>query len=147
MNLSPGGLDDGPPGFPYFAGDGKFEFGYGGPPFHPHDSPFFPGHPGGPMPFNAPGKYFKKLLIIIYSYLILGLFLLSGGPMDHSGPIPMVGDFGMTPESSFMGQQSGPPGNGPEHMLGGPRGGGSPEFMTSGNFSEPQNMQNEGLVW
>lgn len=56
MNLSPGGLDDGPPGFPYFSADGKFEFGYGGPPFHPHDSPFFPGHPGGgPMPFNAPG--------------------------------------------------------------------------------------------
>lgn len=51
MNLSPGGLDE--PGFPYFASD-KFDFGYGGPPFHPHDSPFFPGHPG--MPFNAPGR-------------------------------------------------------------------------------------------
>lgn len=64
MNLSPGGLEDGPPGFPYFAtADGKFEFGYGGPPFHPHDSPFFPGpHPGGPgggqgMPFSQPGKF------------------------------------------------------------------------------------------
>lgn len=58
MNLSPGGLDDGP-GFPYFGADGKFEFGYGGPPFHPHDGPFFPGHPIGPMPFNAPGmQYF-----------------------------------------------------------------------------------------
>lgn len=57
MNMSPGGLDDGPPGFPYFAGDGKFEFGYGGPQFHPHDGPFFTGHPGpGSMPFNAPGK-------------------------------------------------------------------------------------------
>lgn len=84
--------------------------------------------------------------------------------MDHAGPIPMVSDFGgMTPDSSFMNQPSGPPGNGggtggaggnggsngPEHLLGsggGPRGG-SPEFMTSGNFSEPQNMQNEGLVW
>lgn len=53
MNLSPG-MDDGP-GFPYFAAEGKFEFGYG-PHFHPHDGPFFPGHPGGPMPFNAPGK-------------------------------------------------------------------------------------------
>lgn len=59
MNLSPGGLDDGPPGFPYFAtADGKFEFGYGGPGFH-HD--FFPGHhphqgPGGPIPFPGPGK-------------------------------------------------------------------------------------------
>jgi LIM homeobox protein 1 len=50
MNLSPGGLDE--PGFPYFGSD-KFDFGYGGPPFHPHDSPFFPGHPG--MPFNGPG--------------------------------------------------------------------------------------------
>lgn len=56
MNLSPGGLDDGPP-FPYFGADGKFEFGYGGPQFHPHDSPFFPGHPAGPMPFNAPGRF------------------------------------------------------------------------------------------
>lgn len=55
MNLSPGGLDDGP-GFPYFAADAKFEFGYGGP-FHPHDGPYFPGHPGGPMPFNAPGEF------------------------------------------------------------------------------------------
>lgn len=60
MNLSPGGMDDGP-GFPYFAADGKFEFGYGGPPFHPHaDGPFFPGHPVGPMPFNAPGKYSER---------------------------------------------------------------------------------------
>lgn len=62
MNLSPGGLEDGPP-YPYFAtSDVKFEFGYGGPPFHPHDGPFFGGHhpgggPGGqPMPFNQPGK-------------------------------------------------------------------------------------------
>lgn len=62
MNLSPGGLEDGPPGFPYFAtADGKFEFSYGGPPFHPHDGPFFPGHhpgggPGGQgMPFNQGG--------------------------------------------------------------------------------------------
>lgn len=78
--------------------------------------------------------------------------------MDHSGPIPMVSDFGgMTPDSSFMNQPSGPPGSnlgngsgGPDHLLGsgidGPRSG-SPEFMSSGNFSEPQNMQNEGLVW
>lgn len=53
MNLSPGGLDE--PGFPYFTGD-KFDFGYGGP-FHPHDSPFFPGHPPG-MPFNTGGKIY-----------------------------------------------------------------------------------------
>ncbi|CAG9791410.1 unnamed protein product [Diatraea saccharalis] len=52
MNLSPGGLEEGPPGFPYFAtADGKFEFGYG-PPFH-HDAPFF--HPPPAMPFNQPG--------------------------------------------------------------------------------------------
>ncbi|OWR54986.1 lim1 [Danaus plexippus plexippus] len=52
MNLSPGGLEEGPPGFPYFAtADGKFEFGYG-PPFH-HDAPFF--HPPPNMPFNQPG--------------------------------------------------------------------------------------------
>lgn len=52
MNLSPGGLEEGPPGFPYFAtADGKFEFGYG-PPFH-HDAPFF--HPPPAMPFSQPG--------------------------------------------------------------------------------------------
>lgn len=63
MNLSPGGLEDGP-GFPYFA-DGKFEFGgYGGPPFHPHDAAFFPGHhpgggPGGQgLPFSQGGEFF-----------------------------------------------------------------------------------------
>lgn len=78
--------------------------------------------------------------------------------MDHAGPIPMVTDFGgMTPESAFMNQPSGPPGNGAgpqgsvlgngsEHMMGGHRGG-SPEFMGSGNFSEPQNMQSEQMVW
>lgn len=69
MNLSPGGLEDGPPGFPYFA-DGKFEFGYGGPPFHPHDGPFFAGHhpgsgPGGPgMPFGQGGKIILQNLNI-----------------------------------------------------------------------------------
>ena len=75
--------------------------------------------------------------------------LFSGGPMDHNGPMPMVNDFGnLTPESNFLNQQGGP-GSGADHILsggGGPRGG-SPEFMSSGNFSEPQNMQNEGLVW
>ncbi|XP_046802120.1 LIM/homeobox protein Lhx1 isoform X2 [Lucilia cuprina] len=156
MNLSPGGLDDGP-GFPYFAAEGKFEFGYG-PHFHPHDGPFFPGHPGGPMPFNAPG-----------------------GPMDHTGPIPMVNEFGLTPESQFLSQTAGPPMNiqsaggpqpPPDHLLAaqqqqqqqaqqqqqqqqqqsqqsqqnGPRSA-SPEFMSAANFSEPQNMQNETLVW
>lgn len=66
--------------------------------------------------------------------------------MDHGGPIPMVNDFGgLTPDSSFLNQPGGP-GGGSDHLLNGPRGG-SPEFMNSGNFSEPQNMQNEGLVW
>lgn len=58
MNLSPGGLDE--PGFPYFTGD-KFDFGYGGP-FHPHDSPFFPGHPPPGMPFNTGGKFYSSLI-------------------------------------------------------------------------------------
>lgn len=57
MNLSPGGLDDGPGGFPYFA-DGKFEFGYGGPPFHPHDGPYFPGMPGHPVGPGGPPMNF-----------------------------------------------------------------------------------------
>lgn len=57
MNLSPGGLDEPPPGFPYFAtSDGKFEFGYGGPGGFPHE--FFPGHHphGQPLPFAPQGK-------------------------------------------------------------------------------------------
>ncbi|KAJ8967051.1 hypothetical protein NQ314_003168 [Rhamnusium bicolor] len=128
MNLSPGGLEDGPPGFPYFA-DGKFEFGYGGPPFHPHDGPFFPGHhpgggPGGQgMPFGQ-----------------------GGGPMDHGGPMPMGGDFGGMPseQGQFMPQQ----GPGPDMMQGNGGGrGGSPEFMSPGNFSDNPQQLNEGLVW
>lgn len=56
MNLSPG-MDDA--GFPFYGHDGKFEFGYGGPQFHPHsDAPFFPGHPIGPIPFNGAGKHY-----------------------------------------------------------------------------------------
>jgi len=61
MNLSPGGLDEAPPGFPYFTtADGKFEFGYGAPAGFHHE--FFPGHhphqgpPGQPLPFNTPGE-------------------------------------------------------------------------------------------
>jgi hypothetical protein len=61
MNLSPAGLDEAPPGFPYFTtADGKFEFGYGAPAGFHHE--FFPGHhphqgpPGQPLPFNPPGK-------------------------------------------------------------------------------------------
>lgn len=78
--------------------------------------------------------------------------MIPGGPMDHAGPIPMVNEFGgMTPDAQFLNQPNGPPGgagNGPDHILGtnGPRGG-SPEFIGSNQFSEPQNMQNEGLVW
>lgn len=79
-----------------------------------------------------------------------------GGPMDHAGPIPMVNDFGgMTPDSNFMNQSpgqggannNGNSGGNPDHIINGPRGGSPSEFMSSGNFSEPQNMQNEGLVW
>ncbi|XP_055299833.1 LIM/homeobox protein Lhx5 [Sitodiplosis mosellana] len=134
MNLSPGGLDEA--GFPYFGHEGKFEFGYGGPPFHSHgDAPFFPGHPIGPLPFNA------------------------SGPIDHPNSMPMVNEFGgMTPESNFMNQNASNqgggggvngPGNGvnPDHIINNQRNASPSEFMSSGNFSEPQNMQNEGLVW
>lgn len=67
MNLSPGGLDEAPPGFPYFTtADGKFEFGYGAPAGFHHE--FFPGHhphqgpPGQPLPFSNPGEKFYILL-------------------------------------------------------------------------------------
>lgn len=92
--------------------------------------------------------------------------------MDHPGSMPMVNDFGgLTPDSNFLNQPGGPgggggggvggngggnigggalgPGIGPggEHMAMNGGRGGSPEFMGAGNFSEPQNMQNEGMVW
>lgn len=79
------------------------------------------------------------------------------GPIDHPNSMPMVNEFGaMTPESNFMSQNSSSggggvngPGNGvnPDHIINGQRNGSPSEFMGSGNFSEPQNMQNEGLVW
>ncbi|XP_041971886.1 LIM/homeobox protein Lhx5 isoform X1 [Aricia agestis] len=73
MNLSPGGLEEGPPGFPYFAtADGKFEFGYG-PPFH-HDAPFF--HPPPAMPFNQPGRFAG------------GMETLQGGEFPEQFPPP-----------------------------------------------------------
>ncbi|XP_056633134.1 LIM/homeobox protein Lhx5 [Diorhabda carinulata] len=129
MNLSPGGLEDGPAGFPYFA-DGKFEFGYGAPPFHPHDGAFFAGHHPGGGP-GGPGMTFAQ----------------AGGPMDH-GPMPMsAGDFSAmaNEQGQFMGQ----PGPGPDMMQGNNGGGrgGSPEFMSSGNFSDNPQQLNEGLVW
>lgn len=69
------------------------------------------------------------------------MILQLGGPMDHSGPIPMVNDFGgMTTDSNFINQspgQSGSNNNG--------NSAGSPSEFT-GNFSEPQ-LQSEGLVW
>lgn len=71
--------------------------------------------------------------------------------------MPMVGEFGgMTPDSNFMNQNASSQGggggvNGPGNgvnpdLINGQRASPS-EFMGSGNFSEPQNMQNEGLVW
>lgn len=100
--------------------------------------------------------------------------------MDHAGPIPMINEFGLTPESQFLSQNAGPPMNmqatlGPtahdllaaqqqqvqqqlqqaqqqqsqqpaSQQTNGPRSS-SPEFMSAANFSEPQNMQNETLVW
>ena len=69
MNLSPGGLDEAPPGFPYFTtADGKYEFGYGGPAGFHHE--FFPGHhppqgpPGQPLPFSTPGE---KIVTVSYN--------------------------------------------------------------------------------
>jgi hypothetical protein len=55
----------------------------------------------------------------------------------------MVGDFGgMTPDASFLNQPNGPPiaGANPSERSG------SPEFMSTGNFSESSSI-NEGLVW
>lgn len=73
LNMSPGSLDDQPPGFPYFAGSAevKFEFGYGPGSFHPD---FF-GHHGGPHPgagpggpFGHPGNYLKIFYTNKYLY-------------------------------------------------------------------------------
>ncbi|CAH1981582.1 unnamed protein product [Acanthoscelides obtectus] len=159
MNLSPGGLEDGPPGFPYFAADGKFEFGYGGPPppFHPHDGPFFGGHhPGG----GPPGQGMP--------------FGQAGGPMDHPGAQMggMGGDFGPNGPNGpgggpggmpggdggqFMGGAGDmmPPGGGPNNGGAGNGRGGSPEFMAAaaaaaaaaGGFTDNPQQLNEGLVW
>lgn len=65
----------------------------------------------------------------------------------------------MTPENNFMNQNASNQGssgggsgggvNGPgnqDHIINNQRASPS-EFMGSSNFSEPQNMQNEGLVW
>lgn len=63
--------------------------------------------------------------------------------MDHSGSMPMVNDFVMTPDASFLNQPNGPPVIGsanPSDRTG------SPEFMSTGNFSESSSI-NEGLVW
>lgn len=69
--------------------------------------------------------------------------------MDHGAPMP-IGDFGLAPENTYLNQSPGgglAAGGNPDHIIGGPRGNSPSEFMGSGNFSEPQNMQNEGLVW
>lgn len=77
--------------------------------------------------------------------------------MDHPNAMPMVGDFGgMNAESNFMNQnpsnQNGGsgvngPGANPDHIINGQRTSSPSEFMGNNNFSEPQNMQSEGLVW
>lgn len=81
MNLSPGSLDEPPPGFPYFTtADGKYEFGYGGPAGFHHE--FFPSHhghgpPGQPLSFNPQGqlKIFKFLLKLIYKIVFIYSFV------------------------------------------------------------------------
>ncbi|XP_049794702.1 LIM/homeobox protein Lhx1 [Schistocerca nitens] len=126
MNLSPGaGLDDPPPGFPYFAADGKFEFGYGGPAGFHHE--FFPGHhphQAQPLPFAGPG-----------------------GPMEQGGPgpgLPLAAEFaGLSaePPPGFLPQPPPPA----DQILAQQRA--SPEFISSqGGFSETQQMQSE-VVW
>lgn len=84
-------------------------------------------------------------------------FSRSGGPIDHPSSMGMVNDFGgMTPDSNFINQNSANQGGGgvngpgsvnPDHVINGQRNSSPSEFMSAGNFSEPQNMQNEGLVW
>ncbi|KAI5721901.1 hypothetical protein M8J76_000605 [Diaphorina citri] len=130
MNLSPGGLDEPPPGFPYFAGgEGKFEFGYGGPAGFHHE--FFAGHhphgPPGPLPFNPQG------------------------PMDQGSLSGMSGEFG-GPDSGPGGFMPQPPPSEQQLMAQRTGGGGSPEFINSQDggdsaFSGPQSLQNECLAW
>lgn len=75
--------------------------------------------------------------------------------MDHPGGPMSMGDFGGIPgEPPFLGPGGPHPGGPPDQLglgpggPGGPRGGGSPDFMNStSGFNEPQQMQNEGLVW
>lgn len=70
--------------------------------------------------------------------------------MDHGGPIP-IGDFGLTPDAAYLNQSPGAHNSGgnPDHIIGGggPRGNSPSEFMGTGNFTEPQIMQSEGLAW
>lgn len=63
--------------------------------------------------------------------------------MDHGGPMQMTGEFGAmsNEQTQFMPQQPGP-----EQLMQGGRGG-SPEFMSPGNFSDNPQQLNEGLVW
>lgn len=57
----------------------------------------------------------------------------------------MVNDFsGMTPDASFLNQPNGPPVSGANPAA--VERSGSPEFMSTGNFSESSSI-NEGLVW
>lgn len=64
--------------------------------------------------------------------------------MDHPSMPGMVNDFsGMTPEASFLNQPNGPPVSGSTNPS---ERSGSPEFMSTGNFSESSNI-NEQLVW
>lgn len=81
---------------------------------------------------------------IVLENLKKNCFFLIGGPMDHGGPMPMSSDFGGMPNepSQFLQQQPGP-----EQMMPGGGRGGSPEFMSPGNFSDNPQQLNEGLVW
>lgn len=74
----------------------------------------------------------------------------SGGGSNgsNSGVGGGPGGIGNSGIGGAVGLGNGIGGGVPEHLLNGPRGGGgSPEFMNSGNFSDSQSMQTEGLVW
>ncbi|XP_055388120.1 LIM/homeobox protein Lhx1-like [Condylostylus longicornis] len=141
MNLAAGALDEASSSvFPYFSSDVKFEYGYNGP-FHAGDSPFYAGHPVGPLPYSAQGIEFG--------------YLFGRTPLEPGGHLPLLNEFSVNPDSNFI---SGPSINSSSTLTvqqpleqhssnsTGPRTN-SPNFIASGNFSEAQNMQNEGLVW
>ncbi|XP_014280284.3 LIM/homeobox protein Lhx5 [Halyomorpha halys] len=84
MNLSPGGLEEPPGGFPYFGSEAKFEFGY--PPQGFHHEFFHHGPPPQGLPFNP-----------------------SGGGLEAGGPLgPEFPGLGAEQGPQFLSQQPAP---------------------------------------